>query len=356
METYLVGGAVRDSLLGVPNQDRDWVVVGATPQAMLDAGYTQVGKDFPVFLHPETHEEYALARTERKTGPGHGGFEADTENVTLEADLERRDLTINAIAATPDGKYIDPFGGRSDLTARVLRHVSAAFAQDPLRVLRVARFAARLAPQGFSVADETTRLCRTMSQRGDLDELPAERVWDELYRAMSADAPLVFFAVLQDVDALGRISPLLESRHLNRLREREAVLASRDERIVYLFSQLRPDAAAEALDTLRAPAALRDLAVLVSRHYRDWANVLLLDAEATEALLAGTDAYRRSERFTQFCAHCALQEDGGEARRALWLEKLQAALSVDTREIAQGRTGPEVGSAIRKARIDKLNT
>ncbi|MBS04469.1 MAG: multifunctional CCA tRNA nucleotidyl transferase/2'3'-cyclic phosphodiesterase/2'nucleotidase/phosphatase [Gammaproteobacteria bacterium] len=356
MDTYLVGGAVRDALLGLPIQDRDWVVVGATSQVMLDAGFTQVGKDFPVFLHPDTHEEYALARKERKTGPGHGGFEAATENVTLEADLERRDLTINAIAMTPDGGYVDPFGGRDDLSSRVLRHVSAAFEEDPLRVLRVARFAARLAPLGFRVAAETADLCRRMARRGDLQELPAERVWDELYSAMASDAPLVFFAMLQEVDALPRIAPQLDSRHLARFGERAAALRSQDERVVYLFSQLGPEGAADALDALRAPSALRDLAVLVARHYRAWANVLQLDGGETEALLAETDAYRRTERFHQLCAHCATHDEGGAERQALWLSRLEAALSVDTREIARHHSGPAIGAAIRAARIDKLST
>ncbi|MFP4611626.1 MAG: multifunctional CCA tRNA nucleotidyl transferase/2'3'-cyclic phosphodiesterase/2'nucleotidase/phosphatase, partial [Thiohalophilus sp.] len=203
MEKYQVGGCVRDKLLGLPVKDHDWVVVGSTPQEMIEAGYRPVGKDFPVFLHPETHEEYALARTERKTGPGYTGFTFHAApDVTLEADLARRDLTINAMAETDAGEIIDPFGGRQDLKDRLLRHVSPAFVEDPVRILRVARFAARFAEFGFRVADDTRELMRRMVDNGEVDALVPERVWQETLRALQENHPETFFEVLRECGAL----------------------------------------------------------------------------------------------------------------------------------------------------------
>jgi tRNA nucleotidyltransferase (CCA-adding enzyme) len=208
MDTYLVGGAVRDALLGFPFSERDWVVVGATPQDMLDAGFTQVGRDFPVFLHPQTKEEYALARTERKQGHGYTGFVVHADpGVTLEDDLRRRDLTINAMARAPDGTIIDPYNGRDDLEDRVLRHVSPAFPEDPLRVLRVARFAARYAYLGFTVAEETLALMRRIVDQGELAHLSAERIWIEIERALREASPQVFIEVLRECDALKALLP-----------------------------------------------------------------------------------------------------------------------------------------------------
>ncbi|MGV3655045.1 MAG: multifunctional CCA addition/repair protein [Noviherbaspirillum sp.] len=209
MKTYVVGGAVRDGLLGLPVQDRDHVVVGATPDRMLALGFTPVGKDFPVFLHPKTHEEYALARTERKTAPGYKGFvfHADAD-VTLEQDLERRDLTINAMALGEDGTIVDPFGGQRDLQDRIFRHVSGAFAEDPVRILRVARFAARF--EGFTVAAETAQLMRAMVTAGEVDALVPERVWQELARGLMERRPSRMFAVLRECGALARILPELD--------------------------------------------------------------------------------------------------------------------------------------------------
>ena len=353
---YLVGGAVRDQLLGEPGKDRDWVVIGATPQGMLDAGFNQVGRDFPVFLHPLTREEYAIARTERKTGPGHTGFAADIDNVTLAEDLARRDLTINAIAQGADGAYVDPHQGRRDLANRILRHVSAAFSEDPLRVLRLARFAARLRPFGFTVAPETRALCQTMAARGDLQELAAERVWDELYRALATKKPMVFLTVLQDVGALSRISPLLRRDHLAAFDALLPRLQTQDERAVYLFSRLGPGRAREALDRLRAPGQLRELTVLVAEHYPSWGDVLQLEADAADALLSATDAYRRQDRFDEFSRHCSLYEPDGAEKHDAWSDKLIAALSVDTSALASKLKGSEVGAAIRRARIEKLKT
>src|SRR5690349_11676623 len=212
MEVYLVGGAVRDALLGIAGGDRDWVVVGETPQAMAGRGFRAVGRDFPVFLHPETNEEYALARTERKSGRGHRGFVVDADpSVTLEEDLARRDFTINAIARRGDGSLVDPFHGARDIEARVLRHVGPAFAEDPLRVLRAARFMARLAPLGFRVADDTMALMRGMVDSGELAELVPERVWQELVRALAAAAPSAFLRTLHDCGALAVVLPEVEA-------------------------------------------------------------------------------------------------------------------------------------------------
>ena len=212
MEVYLVGGAVRDALLGLPPGDRDFVVVGQTQQAMEAAGFKPVGRDFPVFLHPDTGEEHALARTERKSGRGHRGFVVDADpSVTLEEDLGRRDFTINAIARREDGTLVDPFGGARDIEARVLRHVGEAFVEDPLRVLRAARFMARFAPLGFSVAPETMALMRRMVEAGELAELTPERVWQELRRALAAPAPSAFVRTLRDCGALAVVLPEVDA-------------------------------------------------------------------------------------------------------------------------------------------------
>lgn len=212
MKTYLVGGAVRDALLSLPVKDKDWVVVGASPEEMLSQGYEQVGRDFPVFLHPVTHEEYALARTERKNGSGYTGFTCyAAPDVTLEQDLMRRDLTINAIAQGEDGRYYDPYGGQQDITQRTLRHVSAAFNEDPLRVLRVARFAARFAHLNFVVAAETLALMRSMAESGELQALTAERVWKETEKALETRNPQVYFQVLRDCGALAVLFPELDN-------------------------------------------------------------------------------------------------------------------------------------------------
>ncbi|MEO7431054.1 MAG: multifunctional CCA tRNA nucleotidyl transferase/2'3'-cyclic phosphodiesterase/2'nucleotidase/phosphatase, partial [Dokdonella sp.] len=212
MQRYLVGGAVRDTLLGIPVVDRDHVVVGASPQELLDLGYTPVGKDFPVFLHPQSHEEYALARTERKTGRGYHAFAFHADpSVTLEQDLERRDLTINAMAEADDGTIVDPFDGQRDLADRLLRHVSPAFVEDPVRVLRIARFAARFAALGFRIADDTFALMRQMAATGELDHLVAERVWAETRKALTEATPSAFVRALRDGNALRVIFPEIDA-------------------------------------------------------------------------------------------------------------------------------------------------
>jgi len=275
MEVYLVGGAVRDELLGLPAGDRDWVVVGSTPDAMVEAGYRQVGRDFPVFLHPDSAEEYALARTERKTGPGHQGFVCHAgPEVTLEQDLERRDLTINAMARDAQGALRDPFQGQRDLLARRLRHVSPSFTEDPLRLFRVARFAARL--PGFEVADETLALMRAMAARGDLDELSAERVWQELHKALNAPAPQRFFEVIADAEAF---EPWLAELAA----PAPAVPAGLDgalSRYVALTCPREPSAVARLSQRLRAPKRYALLAEQGARH--GWLLARWREADAGE--------------------------------------------------------------------------
>ena len=305
MEIYLVGGAVRDELLGRAVVERDWVVVGATPQQLLDQGYKPVGKDFPVFLHPQTHEEYALARTERKIGPGYKGFSVyAAPNITLEEDLLRRDLTINAIARAQDGRLIDPFHGVQDLQARLLRHISPAFAEDPVRILRVARFAARYAHLGFSVAKETLELMRAMVAAGEVEALVAERVWQEWQRALTEDSPAVFFEVLNQVGALGILFPSLLPDH-----ERHQILLHRVAELTQdplIRFATHVQAAAPALDKIyRIPRDYRALADLVARHKETCHQVLQLSAEDLCQLLTVLDAYRRPERFEQFLLACA---------------------------------------------------
>ncbi|MFU8817801.1 MAG: multifunctional CCA tRNA nucleotidyl transferase/2'3'-cyclic phosphodiesterase/2'nucleotidase/phosphatase, partial [Pseudomonadales bacterium] len=268
MDVYLVGGAVRDELLGRPVVERDWVVVGSTPAEMEALGYRQVGRDFPVFLHPQTGEEYALARTERKTGPGHTGFVCHAgPEVTLEEDLRRRDLTVNAMARKPDGVLVDPFGGFDDLQARLLRHVSASFTEDPLRVFRVARFAAQL--PGFRVAEETTALMARMARQQQLAELSPERVWQEFQKALSQPTPERFFEVLQAADAMRPWFAELEGLHLRF----PDVLQGAEVRFGALGWQLeRPGVEALCL-RLKAPNRFAQLAEHVAEHGRtlaDW--------------------------------------------------------------------------------------
>ena len=272
MEVYLVGGAVRDELLGVPTQDRDWVVVGQSPEAMLKLGFTQVGRDFPVFLHPQTHEEYALARTERKTGIGHQGFVCHAgPEVTLEQDLERRDITINAIAKTPDGDYVDPFGGREDLAAQRLHQVSPAFAEDPLRVYRVARFAARL--PGFEVTPTTAATIRTLAATAELAGLSAERVWQEFGKALLAPAPQRFIQVLAANQALSpwldELASTLHQTQLEHLHQAPLDLASRFAVLGYLLTAAQTTALAQRLKAplkcQRLAAQLHDSAELLLR-------------------------------------------------------------------------------------------
>jgi tRNA nucleotidyltransferase (CCA-adding enzyme) len=358
MQVYLVGGAVRDRLLDYPVRERDWVVVGATAAELLAQGYQQVGKDFPVFLHPNTKEEYALARTERKSGPGYTGFTCNSDpGVTLEEDLLRRDLTINAIAEDADGKLVDPYGGQRDLAAKQLRHVSAAFAEDPLRVLRVARFAARYAHLGFSVAPETLELMRSIVISGELATLPHERLWTEMSKALTETSPDVFFLTLRACDGLTALLPELEplEQPLQRLAAASKHFADSAPRFAALLCELLP-AAVDALCTrLRPPNQHRELASLCAR----FASALDAPQAASTALqlLDATDAWRRAERFDTFLQVC----EAVNPNRQEWATPLrtgvQACSSIDTAPwIAAGIKGREIGERINAARLDALET
>ena len=375
MQTYLVGGAVRDRLLGLPVQDRDWVVVGATPDDMIAAGFKPVGRDFPVFLHPLTHEEHALARTERKTGAGYRGFAVDTSpHVTLEQDLERRDLTINAIAERPDGTLVDPFGGQRDLAEKRLRHVSAAFVEDPVRLLRVARFAARFGD--FTLAPETAALLRAMVEAGEVDALVAERVWQELARGLMAQRPARLFEVLQDCGALARLLPEVAAggRLSAILTAATGLGAGLEVRYACIFhggaQPPEPATVAAAGERLRVPNGCRELADVVAR---EQAFVLGASVQAGAAQrlawLERTGSMRRAGRLDAILLAAAAVAAGssGDATAEAALGDaaplrlaLHAALAVDTAAVAgeaaaRGARGPAVGEAIRVARIAAID-
>lgn len=401
MKAYVVGGAVRDRLLGRPVNDHDWVVVGSTPEAMVAAGFKPVGRDFPVFLHPETHEEYALARTERKSGRGYHGFQFQAApDVTIEEDLARRDLTINAIAEDPEtGVLVDPYGGQSDLRSRVLRHVSEAFADDPVRLLRLARLAARYAD--FSIAPETMALCARMVDAGEVDALVAERVWQELSRGLMEPRPDRMLQVLRDCGALARLLPEVDrlwgeprptadgaaadsGEHLLRvLRVAARLQAPLTVRFACLCHDLgratadeegrgheaRSAALAEAVcERWRVPADCRALAVLAAREHRNIHRSEALDAKALVQLFDRCDAWRRPERFADLLLACECewrgrhgQEERAYAPRPRLAAALAAARAVDTAAVAaeaaaQRRTGPAIGEAIAQARAQAIRT
>jgi len=400
LSAFLVGGAVRDGLLGLPVGERDYVVVGATQAQLLRRGFRQVGRDFPVFLHPLTQDEYALARTERKTAPGYRGFVVHAEpEVTLEQDLERRDLTINALALAPDGTLIDPFGGRADLEARILRHVSPAFAEDPVRILRVARFAARFAPLGFRVAPETLALMAAMVQAGEVDALVAERVWQELAKALHEDRPSVFFEVLRACGALERLLPEVDRLwgvpqpekwhpeidtgvHAMLVLDMAARLSSEPEvrfaalchdlgkgttpREIWPSHKGHEERSVELLDALcdrfRVPNRYRELARITARYHGLVHKLDELRDTTVLDLLEGADAFRRPERFLQMLIACEADYRGrtGHAERDYpqgeTLRRLHAATSeVDAGALAQGAKGPaQIPAAIRRARLNAI--
>lgn len=398
MKIYLVGGAVRDRLLGLDPGDRDWVVVGATQAQMEALGFKAVGRDFPVFLHPETGEEHALARTERKSGRGYRGFVVDADpSVTLEQDLQRRDFTVNAIAEDADGALVDPYGGARDIEARVLRHVGPAFAEDPLRVLRAARFMARFASLGFTVAPETMALMRGMVASGELDALVPERVWQELRRALASATPSAFLAtlracgalavVLPEVDALYGIPQRAEYHpevdtgvHQEMVSDMAARLAPGDARIGFaalvhdLGKALTP---AEVLpkhighehagvkpvlalcERLRVPLDHRELAVMACREHLNVHRLSELRDATVVELLTRCDAFRRPERIPWLATVCEADKRGrggnedAEYPQGRELVRLhQAALQVSARDVVRdGMTGPEVGAAVQAARV-----
>ena len=358
MQTYVVGGAVRDALLGLPVNDRDWVVVGASPQQLIAAGFLPVGKDFPVFLHPETKEEYALARTERKTAAGYHGFVFHADpGVTLEQDLARRDLTINAMAQDALGRIVDPFDGRRDLKNRVLRHVTSAFREDPVRILRLARFAARFSD--FSVAPETLHLMRGMVSAGEVDALVAERVWQELARGLMEKEPARMFDVLRDCGALAKLLPEIESRWGAELARVLGEAARRDAPLPVRFAVLVHGAGDELrglCDRLRVPTECRELADVVAREHANVNACGQAGAEALVRLLERCDAFRKPQRFESvlLACECIGGEPAGRLKQAF-----EAAQAVATHEIAQlaqaqGLQGPKVGEMIQRARVEAV--
>ena len=403
MKTFLVGGAVRDRLLGLPVRDRDYVVVGGRPQDLLDLGYKPVGKDFPVFLHPRTGEEYALARTERKTGRGYHGFAFDTAaDVTLEDDLRRRDLTINAIAEDESGALIDPFGGAADLHDRILRHVSPAFAEDPVRVLRVARFAARFAASGFRIADETLTLMRQIVQACEADHLQAERVWAETQKALGEPKPSAFLHALRDCGALEVLFPEVDAlfgvpqraefhpeidtgTHVEMVLDMAARLAPGDDLVGWcalthdLGKALTPKdelprhlrhehhgvAPLRALSArLKVPSEHATLAELVCRHHLEAHRAFELRPATVLELLETLDGFRRPGRLRLFLLACEADKRGrlGLAEAAYpqadYLRAAQAAAAavVAAPFVAQGLSGMAIGTAMRAARLRAIDT
>lgn len=368
MEIYLVGGAVRDELLGLTVKDRDWVVTGATPDEMLKQGYKQVGADFPVFLHPTTREEYALARTERKNGQGYHGFTVySAPDVTLEDDLKRRDLTINAMARATDGTLVDPFDGQQDIESRQLRHVSDAFAEDPLRILRTARFAARLQPLGFSVADDTMALMKDMVQAGEINHLVPERVWQEIQRALHENEPGTFFTVLQDCGALEYLIPELKpddafETALESLRCAHAGNMETEARFATLLSPLAklvgPDQklAEQRARELKAPNDCIALVRLLATMVPALESAESLQPDEALALLNAADAWRRPERFATLIAAlgCVLRPDS-TAKTEQLQNALEAANTVNAKTLmAEGFSGKALGNAIESERLNRI--
>ncbi len=352
MKTYLVGGAVRDKLLSYPHSEHDWVVVGATPEEMLAAGFKPVGKDFPVFLHPQTNEEYALARTERKTGHGYHGFHFYCDpSVTLEQDLERRDLTINAMAEAESGEIIDPYGGQRDLAQKILRHVSPSFAEDPLRVLRVARFSARYHHLGFRVAEDTLELMRHLVEAGEIEHLVSERIWKETERALGEKSPDIYFAILQQCGAAQRLFPTLSNCALA-LTDLHACANRFDSRLVrfaVLCHRLKQTELLEVCSRICAPNDYRELAQLTIAQ-----RVLLLDAKTAEdafAAIEQCDALRRPQRFALLLdVMRTLQTPERIILRIANAHQRAAAVTAQPL-LAKGFKGQELGEAIRQERI-----
>jgi tRNA nucleotidyltransferase (CCA-adding enzyme) len=400
MQVYLVGGAVRDRLLGLPVGERDWVVVGARPEELERQGYMRVGKEFPVFLHPETREEYALARTERKVGPGYTGFTTQfSPDVTLEDDLRRRDLTINAIAEDEDGNRVDPFGGERDLDARVLRHVSEAFVEDPVRVLRLARFAARFASLGFTIAEETHGLMKQIVAAGEMDALVPERVWKETSRALDEARPDVYFQTLRDCGALQVIFPEVDALFgvpqpakwhpeidtgvhvLMALRiaaDKSASTATRFAVLTHDLGKARTPRekwpshhgheqlgvpVIEALsERLRVPKDFRDLAVMVSDYHSHVHRAQELKASTMLELFEKTDAFRRPERFNDFLLACECDargrlglEDRAYPQPDLLRTARSAAAAVTLTEAERrGLAGTAIGEKLRRKRLEAI--
>ncbi|WAK02008.1 multifunctional CCA addition/repair protein [Methylobacter sp. YRD-M1] len=398
MKTFLVGGAVRDRLLNYPVKEKDWVVIGETPESMVKKGFRPVGKDFPVFLHPENGEEYALARTERKTAPGYKGFVVHASpDVTLEQDLMRRDLTINAIAMTPQGEIIDPYGGKNDIENRIFRHISPAFAEDPVRILRVARFAARYSHLGFRLAEETQALMRQMVTAGEADHLVPERVWAELFKALNEKSPSAFFYTLKDCSALERIFPELYNLfgvpqpekhhpeidtgvHAMLCLEQATVLSSSPEvRFAALMHDLGKAVSPKEnwphhynhernglpilenlCARLRVPNSFKSLAMLVMRHHTHCHRAFELRPSTLTDMLMTLGAFKATnntlDHFLLACAADAkgrINHENNPYPQADYIKgAAKAAASVDISAILKSKLqGAEIGEAIRRLRI-----
>ncbi|MET2852388.1 multifunctional CCA addition/repair protein [Vibrio owensii] len=400
MQVYLVGGAVRDHLLGIDSYDKDWVVVGSTPEMMQSQGYTAVGKDFPVFLHPKTKEEHALARTERKSGAGYTGFECFfDQSVTLEEDLIRRDLTINAMAMDENGNLYDPYGGQKDIDAKVLRHVSQAFVEDPLRVLRVARFAAKLAHLGFSVAEETMLLMRDMAESGELSTLTPERVWQEWHKSLSTSRPDVFLSVLRDCGALAVVLPEIDALfgvpqpekwhpeidtgiHTLMVAQQAAKLSdSLPVRFAAQVHDLGKGVTPESewpshkmhchtglklikklCDRVRVPNEFRDLALMVCEQHSNIHRAAELKPQTIIKILNKFDVWRKSERLQDILICCQADhagrkglEDQPYPQAELFMQAYQAAASVDVQAIIKdGFKGPAIRDEQEKRRVEAV--
>ena len=354
MDIYLVGGAVRDNMLNLPVEERDWVVVGATPDELTTQGYRSVGKDFPVFLHPKTQEEYALARTERKSGAGHRGFVCDANaEVTLEQDLARRDLTINAIAQSPAGELIDPYGGLSDLQAKILRHVSPAFVEDPLRILRVARFLARFEPLGFRIAPETMTLMQTMITHGAIRELTPERVFMECEKALKAPAPDAFFKLLAQLGADQSLWP--EVTDLKRLSQLSQHTTQPEFRFAALFVGVPEVQAIARCRALKAPNRYTELILMICRGYDTWFKLGQLDASEIISHFYQLDAFRRRERYQQFAEVCTLlsqhesrsAQNNSPSSTPSWSYVYQQVASISAADVTPDLQGPAISAAIK---------
>jgi tRNA nucleotidyltransferase (CCA-adding enzyme) len=397
MEIYLVGGAVRDQLLHLPVKERDWVVLGETPDSMIKQGFRPVGKDFPVFLHPVSHEEYALARTERKTGPGYKGFSVHASpDVSLEQDLLRRDLTINAIAMTPEGRIVDPYGGQQDLQKRILRHISPAFTEDPVRILRVARFAARYRHLGFTLHEDTRNLMRQMVASGEADHLVAERVWAELLKALNEPSPSAFFLALKDCGALAAIFPEInrlfgvpqpEKYHpeidtgvhcLLCLDQAALLTPSPSVRFAALVHDLGKGLTPKEIlphhynhetrglsildrmcTRLRVPNAFKSLAILVMRYHSHCHKALELRASTLTDTLSALGAFKAHNHLDEFLLACEADargrtglEDRPYPQADFFREAAKAGASIGINDIVnKDLSGPLIGEAIRRLRI-----
>jgi len=402
MKVYRVGGCIRDKLLNLPIKDQDWVVVGASTSEMLKLGYKQVGKNFPVFLHPETKDEYALARTEKKTAPGYSGFEFITDaSVSLEDDLLRRDLTINAIAESDDGDIIDPFNGQKDLDKRILRHVSPAFAEDPVRVLRIARFAARFSTLDFEIAEETMQLMKTMVNNGEVDHLVEERVWQELHSCLTESHPEVFFEVLRKCGALARLFPEIEQLYGVPQPEQyhpeidtgvhtmmvlqQACLLSQDTKV--RFAALLHDLGKGTTPKeewpkhishetrgvplvktfckrFKVPNNFRDLAIKVTQYHLHYHRIAELKASTILKTLSSLNAFRQADNFELFVLACEADSRGRTGYENIIPEQseqfrqfFKAANEIDISSITTSDiSGKEIGTLIQKKRLAAIKT